>query len=156
MGTMILTDESGAEHAVEVRGESVVVDGGSVQARQDGDGRVRVGGELDAVAWVAASGDTRWTFLDGDVFTFTSGRPRRPQHRGSGGLGSLTAPMPATVVKVHVAPGDAVRAGEVVILLEAMKMELPVRSPADGRVVTVNCREGELVQPGVSLVEISG
>jgi 3-methylcrotonyl-CoA carboxylase alpha subunit len=156
MGTVIVTDESGAEHAVEVRGDSVIVNGASVQARQDGDGRVRLRGKLDAaVGWVAASGDTRWTFIDGDVFTFTTGRPRRRQHRGSGVHGSLTAPMPATVVKVHVAPGDAVRAGEVVILLEAMKMELPVRSPADGRVVAVNCREGELVQPGVSLVEMA-
>ena len=63
-------------------------------------------------------------------------------------------PMPATVIKVNVKPGDSVRAGEVVVLLEAMKMELPVRSPVTGRVTSVNCREGELVQAGVILLEI--
>jgi len=39
-------------------------------------------------------------------------------------------------------------------LLEAMKMELPVRAPADGRVTAVNCRAGELVQPDRSLIEL--
>jgi biotin carboxyl carrier protein len=42
-----------------------------------------------------------------------------------------------------------------VLVLEAMKMELPIRAPADGRVVSVSCTPGELVQPGVPLVEIA-
>jgi biotin carboxyl carrier protein len=67
---------------------------------------------------------------------------------------SLSAPMPATVVAVDVTPGQRVAAGDVLIRLEAMKMELPVRSPRDGTVVAVKCREGELVQPGVPLLEL--
>ena len=66
----------------------------------------------------------------------------------------LGPPMPATVVRIAVKPGDAVRAGDVLIALEAMKMELPIRAPRDGIVAAVHCQEGELVQPGVSLVEI--
>lgn len=42
------------------------------------------------------------------------------------------------------------------VLLEAMKMELPVRAPTDGRVKAVLCQTGELVQPGVTLVELDG
>src|SRR5262249_20169432 len=61
--------------------------------------------------------------------------------------GALTAPMPATVVKVQVKAGDIVKKGDVVVLLEAMKMELPVRAPADATVAAVHCREGELVPP---------
>jgi biotin carboxyl carrier protein len=53
-----------------------------------------------------------------------------------------------------VAPGNQVKAGDTLLVLEAMKMELPVRAAANGQVRAVNCREGELVQPGVDLVEM--
>jgi 3-methylcrotonyl-CoA carboxylase alpha subunit len=62
--------------------------------------------------------------------------------------------MPATVVKVLVAPGQAVRHGDTLVVLEAMKMELPIRAPGDATVKAVNCREGELVQPDRALVEL--
>jgi 3-methylcrotonyl-CoA carboxylase alpha subunit len=70
--------------------------------------------------------------------------------------GALTAPMPATVIKVHAAPGDAVKKGDVVVVLEAMKMELPVRALGDGVVSAVRCREGELVPADATLVEFQG
>ena len=62
--------------------------------------------------------------------------------------------MPATVRRVLVKPEDTVHPGDPLIILEAMKMELPIRATADGVVRAVNCREGELVQPGVTLVDI--
>jgi biotin carboxyl carrier protein len=62
--------------------------------------------------------------------------------------------MPATVVKVLVAPGQKVRHGDTLVVLEAMKMELPIRAPGDAVVQAVNCREGELVQPDRTLVEL--
>jgi biotin carboxyl carrier protein len=62
--------------------------------------------------------------------------------------------MPATVLKVPVKPGDTVKKGEVVVLLEAMKMELPIRAPSDAIVAAVVCREGELVQADATLVEL--
>ena len=61
--------------------------------------------------------------------------------------------MPATVIKVLVNAGDAVRKGDVVVLLEAMKMELPVRALSDGIVAAARCREGELVQADAPLVD---
>lgn len=154
--TRRLTDEAGTEHTIERRPDGVLaVDGQAVRIRRAGRGcfRVAAGGE-EAVAWAAAAGEARWTFIDGQVFTFTVERRPGQRKRGTGHHGSLTAPMPATVVKVGVKPGDDVRAGEVVVVLEAMKMELPVRAPSGGRITAVNCREGELVQPGVTLVEI--
>jgi biotin carboxyl carrier protein len=153
---MIVTDESGTDYTVDVRANEIVVNGRTVPVRRMVDGSVRVGVHEETVAWVAVAGETRWTFVDGEIFTFTmGGRARRPG-RSASAQGSLTAPMPATVIKVNVKPGDPVRAGEVVVLLEAMKMELPVRSPAAGRVTSVNCREGELVQAGMSLVDVEG
>ena len=65
----------------------------------------------------------------------------------------VMAPMPATVTTLNVEPGQPVKLGDVLIVLEAMKMELPLRSPRDGVIKQVNCKKGELVQPGVALLE---
>jgi 3-methylcrotonyl-CoA carboxylase alpha subunit len=70
------------------------------------------------------------------------------------GAQALAAPMPATVIKVLVKPGDRVAKGDTVVVLEAMKMELPLRAAGDGTVKAVHCREGELVQPETVLVEM--
>lgn len=69
-------------------------------------------------------------------------------------LDALAAPMPATVAAVLVRPGAVVAAGDTLVRLEAMKMELAIRAPAAGRVATVDCRAGELVQPGRPLVTL--
>ena len=66
----------------------------------------------------------------------------------------LAAPMPATVVRILVAPGDASPRGATVVLLEAMKMELPMRAPRDAIVRPSQCAEGDLVQPDVPLVDL--
>ena len=69
---------------------------------------------------------------------------------------ALSAPMPATVTAVLVRAGRRVAAGEPLVRLEAMKMELAVRAPRAGRVAAVRCREGDLVQPGRPLVVLEG
>jgi 3-methylcrotonyl-CoA carboxylase alpha subunit len=62
--------------------------------------------------------------------------------------------MPGTVLRVLVAPGDQVAAGQVLVLLEAMKMELAVSAPSDGTVAAVLVAAGELVSAGQALAEI--
>ena len=62
--------------------------------------------------------------------------------------------MPATVRQVVVSPGARVQQGDVLLVLEAMKMELPIRAPGDGTVAAVKCRQGELVQAGQELIEL--
>jgi 3-methylcrotonyl-CoA carboxylase alpha subunit len=79
----------------------------------------------------------------------------RRRRSTAGAHQALSAPMPATVLKIQVREGDPVRKGDVVILLEAMKMELPVRAPADATVAAVHCREGELVDADAVLVELT-
>jgi len=83
----------------------------------------------------------------------TSGRARR-RVATSAGRQALTAPMPATVIAVHVKPGDRVTKGDTAVVLEAMKMEMPVRATADGVVATVACKVGELVQADAVLIEV--
>jgi len=70
-----------------------------------------------------------------------------------GAAGAVTAPMPATVLRINVKPGDAVKKGDILVLLEAMKMELPVRATDAGVVAAVRCREGELVDADAILLE---
>ena len=77
-----------------------------------------------------------------------------PSSRRPGDHSSLSSPMPATVAAIEVKAGDQVKAGDLLLTLEAMKMELPIRSPRAGRVKTVRCQKGDLVQPGVPLVEL--
>jgi biotin carboxyl carrier protein len=103
-------------------------------------------------AHAVAQGDTRWVFLDGEVYEFEVQRPGR--RRTVAHHASLSSPMPATVRKVLVAPGATVSKGDTLLVLEAMKMELPVRAPVDGVVSSVACSEGDLVQAGVVLVEL--
>ena len=118
-------------------------------------GRVLVdGAETDAPrrAVAVAVGEERWVFLDGEVYTFEvqrAGRRRSISHHAS-----LSAPMPATVRRVDVEVGARVAKGDTLLILEAMKMELPVRAPADAVVTAVSCRVGDLVQPGAPLVEL--
>jgi biotin carboxyl carrier protein len=62
--------------------------------------------------------------------------------------------MPATVIRVLVAPGQAVKKGDVLAVLEAMKMELPIRSLSNGIVKAVRCQQGDLVEADQELIEL--
>jgi biotin carboxyl carrier protein len=70
------------------------------------------------------------------------------------GAGAVEAPLPGRVVTVRVTAGDAVASGDVLLTLEAMKMEHPVNAPYDGVVTSVACDEGDLVAGGALLIEI--
>lgn len=102
--------------------------------------------ETNSGRWASAAGYNVPVEVDTDGGSGTS-----PGHRAP----DLTAPMPATVVAVLVAPGQAVQRGDVLVTLEAMKMELALRAPRDGVVATVGCAEGDLVQPGLPLVSLA-
>ena len=67
----------------------------------------------------------------------------------------IQAEMVANVLQVYVAPGDAVAAGDTVVLLESMKMEIPVLAERSGTVSSVNVGPGDVVQEGDSLVTLA-
>lgn len=75
----------------------------------------------------------------------------------SGAAGSVVvkAPMPGTVVKIEVSAGQAVKAGDDLVFIEAMKMETPVKAPKDGTVATIDVAKGESVDSGKVLVTLN-
>lgn len=70
------------------------------------------------------------------------------------GAVTITAPMPGTILKVNVNPGDAVKKGQVLLILEAMKMENEIVAPNDGKIASVNVEKGVSVNAGDVLVSI--
>src|SRR5688572_23893551 len=121
------------------------------------------------IVYVAGPIADRWVFWKGHVFhgDFRGGERRRtrvdpgtqeaPRARTAPlapRRTSLTAPMPARVIRIAARAGVEVKKGETLIVLEAMKMELPIRAPEDGKVTAVHCREGELVQSDTMLIEL--
>jgi biotin carboxyl carrier protein len=68
--------------------------------------------------------------------------------------GSLSAPMPGKVVKVFVREGDPIKKGEVLMVLEAMKMEHKIVSPKEGKVLKIRFKEGDRVSQEEDLVEL--
>jgi len=70
------------------------------------------------------------------------------------GSEAITANIPGSIWKVMVKPGDIVKEGDIVIIMESMKMEFPVESPKDGRVVTLYSNPGDKVESGAILAAI--
>jgi biotin carboxyl carrier protein len=125
-------------------------------ATRIGEGVYRVEHEgRGEIVYVAGPPEDSWAFWNGRLFrgvgndsTLRPGAPRPDVAQ------FLTAPMPATVLKVLVQPGTVVKKGDTVIILEAMKMELPIRATGDAVVSAVRCREGQLVQSDAVLVDL--
>jgi acetyl-CoA carboxylase biotin carboxyl carrier protein len=67
---------------------------------------------------------------------------------------SINAHITGTVWKIEVKVGEAVREGQTVVILESMKMEMPVESAADGKVTAILVAEGQSVEEGAPLIEI--
>jgi len=80
--------------------------------------------------------------------------PRFPVAASEQQAGSLTAPMPGTVVRIETRVGEHVEAGSTLVVLEAMKMEHAVRAPVDGVVSDLRVKEGQVVESGELLVVI--
>ena len=98
-------------------------------------------------------GDTIHLFWRGSVYRLVQEEEggRAARRHASGGL---EAPMPGKVIAVKAAPGQAVKKGDELLVVEAMKMENAIRAPRDGTVRSVAARVGDMVGPGAVLVEL--
>ena len=81
--------------------------------------------------------------------------PSAPAAPASSGSVTINAPMPGTILKVNVANGQAVKKGDVLMVLEAMKMENEIMAPSDGTVASVNVQVGASVDSGAVLCTLA-
>ena len=86
---------------------------------------------------------------EGKISPSVGGRSRRPK---AAEPGDVKAPMPGTVIKVKGKVGDTVKAGDTVLIIEAMKMENEVHTPVAGEVTEIHVKEGDSVNPDEALV----
>ena len=81
--------------------------------------------------------------------------PAAPAAPGAAGAVSVTAPMPGNILDVKVKAGDSVKAGDTLLILEAMKMENEISAPQDGTIASVNVRKGDVVNSGDLLITMN-
>jgi acetyl/propionyl-CoA carboxylase alpha subunit len=110
-------------------------------------------GSLTRTFHVARDGEAVHLFWEGVVYRLDE-ESEGGRKAARADLGALEAPMPGRVIAVRVAPGQRVDRGQELLVVEAMKMENALRAPRDGIVRAVHAKAGDMVAPGVALVEI--
>jgi biotin carboxyl carrier protein len=109
-------------------------------------------------AHAEAGSDCVWVTIRGHRFCVAVTDPRRWSRKRAGTHGSeredIVAPMPGKIVRMLVEPGQAVEAGQGLIVMEAMKMQNELKTRRAGRVVAVAVRSGETVSAGAILATI--
>ncbi|MBW8852305.1 MAG: ATP-grasp domain-containing protein [Xanthomonadales bacterium] len=140
-----------AEGGIVVQGARLAADG-TLSARFDGEGqRLR----LDADGGSGASsrvdvhdGERRWRFVRVPAY--------RPADADAGGAGDrVLAPMPGRIVLIRAKVGDHVDAGQELLVMEAMKMELTLKAPRAGEVAEVRVADGDFVEADAALVVLA-
>ncbi len=104
-------------------------------------------------AHVSSDMAKRWVTIDGRtiMLTKTSGAKQGVRHDHAGGL---IAPMPGQVRSVSVSVGDAVKKGQTLLTMEAMKMEIRIQALKDGRVAALHVSQGQTVEREQILIEV--
>lgn len=118
---------------------------------------IKVDGEEVPVVCEKIANKT-WFHLNGETYCYEP--PKASRLRG--GVSEVTspgvvmAPMPGKIIKLNVSVGDAVKQGDSLLVMEAMKMEYNLESDVDGQVVEVNCSLGDQVAHEQLLVKVQG
>lgn len=154
----------GVEHTVAVTGEGdswlVTLNGRDLRVTAQPGDRDRLSLEIDgqrAAAFVAQAGPRLWVHVGGEVWALERSRgiSRRAGEPASETGGLVRSAMPGRVLDLLVGPGESVRKGQPLLLLEAMKMELRIAAPQDGTVAQVHVAAGQVIERGALLVEIT-
>jgi len=115
---------------------------------------VRSGGRVHRCCVVRDNSGV-WVSLRGRAHYFEAAKARRGSATGSeGSTDEVRAPMTGTVIAVKVEPGASVKKGDLLVLMEAMKMEYRLESELDARVAKVACKAGDMLDVGTLLVKL--
>ena len=120
----------------------VIVNGKEYEVELDGEG----------TTWKATVGGQTFEIEMPEVTV--AAKPRRSGGRKKKKSGTVSANIPGKVVTVEVEEGQVVVEGQVILILEAMKMQNEIQAPVSGTVVSVECSEGEAIEANVPLVVI--
>ena len=120
----------------------VIVNGKEYEVELDGEG----------ITWKATVGGQTFEIEMPEVAV--AAKPRRSGGRKKKKSGTVSANIPGKVVTVEVEEGQVVVEGQVILILEAMKMQNEIQAPVSGTVVSVECSEGEAIEANVPLVVI--
>ena len=163
---MIHAESNGKSFAVEVKEELVTIDGKvvhwDISPLPDGRWHILYGNAGYTAEVLSSDAGTIHIKFNGreSVVTLRTQLEQRLaamgfQSKQGAALSGVSAPMPGLITSVRVAAGEKVVQGTPLLVLEAMKMELPLLAPEDATVEAVLCREGELVGAEAVLVRFS-
>ena len=107
-------------------------------------------------AYVSSDNAKRWVTVNGQTFVLTkpAASTRGGGHGHQHAAGELTAPMPGQVRAVNVAEGESVTKGQTLLVVEAMKMEIRIQAPRDGKIAKLFVEQGQIVEREQILIEI--
>lgn len=153
------------EHAVELSRRApgcyvLHLESGAVPVRLDGDdpgdARIAIAAAAAQRVMVATRGDEVFVHLGGATYSLRYRHPldRLAAQAGGSADDHLVAPMPGSLVALNVTPGQAVKKGEALLVMESMKMETTLVAPRDGVVATVHFGKGQTFDRDVRLLSL--
>jgi biotin carboxyl carrier protein len=145
-----LTPRGGKGYAVTIGDQAFEVE---LVRAEDGKLEMVVDGQR-VVAYISREGATRWVTLGGQTFVLTKTTGLKRGRGGHEHQSGLSAPMPGQIRAVNVQVGDAVKRGQTLLVVEAMKMELRIQAPQDGVVKQLFVQVGETVEREQLLIEM--
>ncbi|MCQ2403142.1 MAG: biotin/lipoyl-binding protein [Lentisphaeria bacterium] len=117
---------------------------------------VNVNGTAYQVNATAGANDTATVVVNGKTYnvSFGAAAPAAAAPAAAGAGQTVTTPLPGTIVRISVAVGQAVKKGDELMIIEAMKMEQPIVAPADGTVKSIAVNAGDTLEAGQTVAEI--
>ncbi|MGE0733481.1 MAG: biotin/lipoyl-containing protein [Alphaproteobacteria bacterium] len=138
-------------------GMQLQIDGQNVHAqlRDLGHGEriVAIGGKPMRI-WIAANGSEIFVHAAGRAWTVRPIDDMAASAGSGAGIDTVAAPMPGVVVAVNVKPGDAIKRGDALVVIESMKLETALKAPRDGVVAETPFAKGATVEKGAILARL--
>ena len=148
--TILDVTSTGKTHAINLDGQRYQAE---VLRAENGQLDLLINGQR-VTAYISTDGAKRWVTVNGRTVMLTrSTGAKRSDHRRDH-TGKLAAPMPGQVRSVAVSVGEAVKQGQTLLTVEAMKMEIRIQAPRDGTVKALHVQQGQTVEREQILIEV--